>query len=243
MLNNFTCCIVDDEPDAIELLTNRIGLLYKNITVTGTFTHWEQALQNLREQQCDLLFMDISMPGKTGLELLKLLPGLDSEIIFVTAHENYAINAFAFSASGYLLKPVDDAELSAAIDKAIVRIQNKKQARQSKTHAPANEKIGIPSNHGIDYLSVHDILYLESTNKCTKIVTLAGEYTSSHNLGKFQNLIDNHSFFQVHRSFIVNLNRILRYESTGIVIMADKMEIPVSRSVKNEFLNIFNSNY
>jgi two-component system LytT family response regulator len=179
------------------------------------------------------------MPGKSGFELLKLLPGLESEIIFVTAHDNFALSAFSFSATGYILKPIDDRELSAAIDKALERIANKAVASQIRNPpAKFNDKIGVPKNHGIDYISVADILYLESVNKCTQIVTAGGKYTSSSNIGNFRYLVDDYSFFQVHRSYIVNLNCILRYESTGIVIMKDKKEIPVARNARHDFLQV-----
>jgi two-component system LytT family response regulator len=241
MPNSFSCIIIDDEQDAIELLTDRLAHLFKNILVIGTYTDWEKALDGLRTQNCDLLLLDISMPGKNAFELLRLVPNPDCEVIFVTAHENYALDAFAFSTSGYLLKPVDDVELSGAINKAMERIRNKRIARQNTV--PLNDKIGIPNNHGIDYININDILYLESTNKCTKLVTGKSEYISSQNLGKFLHLTESHSFFQVHRSYIINLNSIHRYESSGLVIMSNKKEIPVSRNVKNDFLKLFNSNY
>ena len=242
MHNNCNCFIIDDEQDSIELLSDRLTKLYKNITIADTFTHWEDALAALREQTPDLLFMDISMPGKNSIELLKLLPGLDCEIIFVTAHEQYAIDAFAFATSGYILKPIDDMELSAAINKALGRIKSKKQARQNSNTATI-EKIGISNNHGVDYIDIRDILYLESEQKCTKIVTEKAEYLSSYHLGRYKNLIDKHAFFQVHRSYIVNLNCVLRFESSGYVIMSNKKEIPVSRNVRNEFLDAFNVGY
>ena len=244
MTNNFSCIIVDDEPDAIELLTDRLGRLFKNVIITGTFTYWQDALEVLRTQKVDILMLDISMPGKNAMELLRLLPNLECEIIFVTAHENYALDAFSFSASGYILKPIDDTELATAVSIATGRVQNKKLAKQIHGQSlPVNDKIGIPNNHGIDYINIRDILYLESVNKCTKIVTAHAVFTSSLYLGKFQSLVDHHSFFQVHRSYIVNLNSILRYESSGDIIMSDKKQIPVSRNIKNDFLKIFNSNY
>ena len=239
MFNNFSCIIVDDELDAIELLTFRLKHLYSNVSIMGTYSKWEKALEALRVQKCDLLFMDISMPGKSGINLLKLLPNLDCELIFVTAHDNYALEAYSLSASGYILKPIDDNELSNAVDKAVERTRNKKIAKQAANATLISDKIAIPSSNGIDYLSIKDILYLESTNKCTKIVTNKGELVSTQNLGKYQNLIDHHSFYQVHRSFIINLNCILRYELTGMIIMADNKEIPLSRNVKNDFLKIF----
>lgn len=243
MHDNYTCLIVDDELDAIELLTDKIAHLYKNIRITGTHQHWESALDALREQQCDLVFMDISMPGKNAIELLKLLPGIDIEIIFVTAFEQYALNAFAFSTSGYVLKPIDDEAFAAAVNKAIIRIKNKRLAKKHNSPHPANDRIGIPNNHGIDYVDIKDILYLESVNKCTKIVTAARTYTSLSPLMKFKSHTDHYSFLQVHRSFIVNLSCILRYESSGLIIMSNKQEIPLSRSYKSDFLLKFNNTF
>lgn len=240
MNSNYNCIIVDDEQDAIDLLSYRMELLFDNITIKDTFTNWEDAHKAMRKNKYDILFIDVSMPGKSGFELLKLLPDQESEIIFVTAHDNYALNAFSFAATGYILKPIEDTELSAAINKSIERINNKTLATQSKTSpVKINEKIGIPKNNGIDYISISDILYLESVNKCTLIVTTTGKYTSSANIGTFKYLVDKHPFFQVHRSYIVNLNCILRYESTGTIIMQNKKEIPMSRNIKQEFLQLF----
>ncbi len=242
MPNSFSCIIVDDEQDAVELLTDRIGRLFNNVIISKSCYDWTSALQCLKEKSYDIIFMDINIPGKSGLDLLKLLPNIEGEIIFVTAHEHYALDAFSFSATGYVLKPINDEALYAAINKATGRIENKRLATHPKSNNTSiNSKIGIPNNHGIDYINISEILYLESTNKCTRIVTSKSVYTSTSNIGKFREIIDDESFFQIHRSFVINLNCILRYESTGVVVMTDKMEIPVSRNVKNEFLKIFNS--
>lgn len=120
--NQFTCIIVDDEPKAVELLKKYIHTYHENIKVINTFTNSTTAAMALAEQQVDILFLDISMPGKTGIELLRQLPGLSAEVIFVTAYPEYALNAFEFSPTGYLLKPIDVNELQKAVDKAIERI-------------------------------------------------------------------------------------------------------------------------
>jgi two-component system LytT family response regulator len=241
MSRKINCVIVDDEQDAIDLLSFRIGQLYGNINISDTFQHWQAALAALRTNKYDLLFIDISMPGKNGLDLLKLLPGIDCEIIFVTAHDNYALKAFSFAATGYILKPIDDQELSAAVDRALERITHKTLAAQNqKGSSVVNEKIRIPGKQGIDYVNVNDILYLESINKCTQIATSNGKYLCSTNLGTYKYLTDGGTFFQVHRSFIINLNCITRYESGGVVIMQDKKEVPVARNIRHDFLRLFN---
>jgi two-component system LytT family response regulator len=241
MSRKINCVIVDDEQDAIDLLSFRIGQLYGNINISDTFQHWQAALAALRTNKYDLLFIDISLPGKIGLDLLKLLPGIDCEIIFVTAHDNYALKAFSFAATGYILKPIDDQELSAAVDRALERITHKTLAAQNqKGSSVVNEKIRIPGKQGIDYVNVNDILYLESINKCTQIATSNGKYLCSTNLGTYKYLTDGGTFFQVHRSFIINLNCITRYESGGVVIMQDKKEVPVARNIRHDFLRLFN---
>ncbi|MBX2905923.1 MAG: response regulator transcription factor [Taibaiella sp.] len=243
MNSNYTCAIVDDEPDAIELLKQRIGLLYPNIQVKGTFLHWQEAVGALQTHKYDILFSDISMPGKNGLDILKMLPDLDCEIIFVTAHEDYALKAFSFAASGYVLKPIDDGELQAAIARSIERVMNKSLARESqKMSTVAQEKLKIPGRNSIDYVNVADILYLESVNKCTQIIGAGFKYLSSANLGNYKYLTESKMFFQVHRSFIVNLNAVTRYSNDGAVIMTDGKEIPVARSSRQDFLSAFEKN-
>ena len=235
MKNNFACIIVDDEPKSIGLLTECLKSLYNNIEIAGAYTSWSTALPALRTKECDILFLDVSMPGKTGMELLSLVHDIDYEIIFITAHSEYALSAFKFSASGYVLKPIDDKELTIAVDKAIERIQYKKLAKHNSLPATGS-KIGIPNNKGIDYVSVDDILYLEATNSCTKVVTKTSEITSSYSLNRFRVIVEKHSFYQVHRSYMANLNYITRYSANGIVVMANGDELPVSKNVREDFL-------
>ena len=237
----FNCVIVDDEPDAIELLASRLNKLYENINITATYSNWQDALQALRKTQFDILFMDISIPGKSGINILKLVPDLDYEIIFVTAHDNYAIDAFNLSATGYILKPVDDAELMQAVDKAQERALFKRQARVAEASVKQlrADKVAIPHYSGFDYLSYNDIIFLESVNKLTRVVTINDEINSTLGLARFQFLIDEYSFFQAHRSFIINLNHVLRYEASGIIVMKNKAEIPLSRSARPDFLSIY----
>lgn len=239
---HFTCAILDDEPDAIELLISRLERLFPNAEVRDTFSNWEDAFLALRRKKYDLLFTDISMPGKNGLELLSLLPDLDCEIIFVTAHDTYALKAFAFAASGYLLKPVDDAELLAAVTRTLDRIKLKKLADQaSKTQGRQEARLRIPGNNGADFVHISDVVYLESVNKCTRIVTTTKQYTSSYNIGTFKFLEDDHSFVQVHRAFIVNLDHVTRYEG-GQLYMKDQTVIPVARASRQNLQQVLGGN-
>jgi len=240
MKNKTTCIIIDDEPKAIELLVESLHALYSDIEIVNTYTSSTQALIALRSSHCDIVFMDISMPGKNGMELLKLAPELKSEVIFITAHSEYALNAFKFSAAGYILKPIDDADIVVAVDNALERVKYKKLAKQHPEVSP-KPKIGVPNNKGIDYVALDEILYFESVNKYTNVVLKDKEIVSSYNLGKYKTLTEGHFFHQVHRSYIVNLNCIIRYESSGVLIMSNKKEIPISKTEREDFLKIFNT--
>lgn len=228
--------IIDDEPKAIDLLRSRLKVLFPDMTILGTYTNWETGLEAVRSLPLNLLFLDVSMPGKSGVDFLKLFPAIPFQVIFITAHSEFALQAIKFSAAGYVLKPIDDVELSFAVNKAIENINHK---AVDPPPAGTRIKIGIPNIKGVDYLNSDDILYFESVNKYTKVVT--GDYSimSSYNLGEFKKIIDGDVFFQAHRSYIVNLRHVKRFETSGTLIMADNMQIPVSKNVKSEFLAAF----
>ncbi len=242
MINSVSCIIIDDEDYAIGLLSESLKELYSNIKIVKTFTTWKDGLEALRTMKVDIVFLDISIGGKNGLDILKIVPTLDSEIIFVTAYAEYALEAFKFSATGYIVKPIGDTELIKAVDKALERLHNKKMASQYKgTGVQLNTKIGIPSGKGVSYFDVDDIIYFEAVNNYTKVVTKNTELISSYNIGKFTSILEGMPFFHVHRSFIVNLNYVSRFEAVGAVIMINKKEIPVSRNSRDEFLKLFTS--
>lgn len=242
MLREIKCIIIDDEAKAVELLHERVQILFPNIRFVGLFTEWKKALEVMHKEEVHLVFMDISMPEKNGIDFLKLFPEMPFQVIFVTAHSEYALEAIKFSAVGYVLKPIDDYELSFAINKAIDRIKGVQEAKKPflpDNMPPGNLKIGIPNLKGIDYLNASEILYFESVNKYTKVVTKTYSIVSSYNLAEFKKLVDDSSFFQVHRSYIVNLHSIKRYETSGTVVMDDNMQIPVSKNIRNDFIAVF----
>jgi len=246
MSRDIKCIIIDDEPKAIDLVKQRLGILFPDIQIAGTFTEWEKGLDALKNTAVDILFLDISMPQKSGLDLLKLFPKINFQVIFITAHSNFAVDAIKFSAVGYVLKPIDDYELSFAVNKALERIDASSvpvvmPSSDNKQIANGSIKIGIPNLKGIDYINSGDILYFESVNKYTKVVTREHSLLSSYNLGEFKKLVENDHFFQVHRSYVINLLRVRRYETSGTVVMEDNMQIPVAKTIRTEFLNIFST--
>ena len=239
--NHYRCIIVDDEPKAVELLQDSIEELYSNVQVVESYNDWKSALQAMKANEYDIVFLDISMPQKNGMDLLALLPELKSEVVFVTAHSEHAIDAFNFGATGYILKPINDTLLYKTINKAIERINHKRAAASGVTIQPMHSnKIGIPSQKGVDYIDVNDILYLESINRYTSVVLKNDKLLSSYSIGKYRPMLDDYSFCQVHRSFIVNLSHVKRYEHPGNLHMSNGIIIPVSRQHKDELARMMN---
>jgi two-component system LytT family response regulator len=237
-MNNFTCIIVDDEPQAIELLADSLRMLNQNVDIIATYTSWNRALEGLRAQACDIIFMDISVQNRNGMDLLRCIPNLQSEVIFVTAYADHALEAFEFPASGYLVKPLIEADLAKVLDRAISRVMNKRQAppaeRERFTH-----KIGIPDQKAINYIKTNDIVYLEAVNTYTNVFTSDKTIVSSYNIGKFRQMLDEKIFFQVHRSYIVNLEHVTRYEADGTVILSNGKSLPVAKNAREPFLKLF----
>lgn len=234
-MSTYTCIIIDDENKAIELLSDTIKELYDNIEIIGTYTSWKEAVIALKKGNYDLLFLDVSMPEKTGFDLLAFVPNIKSEIIFVTAHAEFALDAFNYPASGYVLKPVEDVALSKAIDKALNRIE--KAGNNSETIKTT--KVTIPNKKGLDFVEQDEVVFLEALAKNTRIKKKDGEIISTQAFGTFRDGLNYTPFYQVHRSFIINIHNITRYESTGIVIMNDGTEIPVAKSVREDFIKLF----
>ncbi len=239
MKQNISCIIIDDEPHAIEALSDSLAIVNKEIVVIGTYTSWSIAFEALRSIKVDLIFLDISIQGKNGMELLNGIPNLESEVIFVTAYSNYAVRAFKYAASGYILKPIDEVDLASAVDTAIGRIMQRRNANKNAMPHSLNNKVGIPDNKSIHYINTDDIVYLEADNSYTNVIARNLSITSAYNIGKFKSLLDDTMFYQVHRSYIVNLNCVIRYDTSGIAIMENGKEIPVSKNYRDIFTKLF----
>ncbi|MCB9046028.1 MAG: response regulator transcription factor [Chitinophagales bacterium] len=238
MPGSITCVIVDDEVKAGQLLADMLLQLYPEICLLGVYNTWDSALAGIRANKPNVLFLDISMPEKTGFELLELLPENQSEVIFVTAHPEFALDAFNFDVCDYILKPASHKKLLNSVSRAIKRLENKGLIQKESNHGALSSKIGVPDQSGVKYINVDDILFLESVNGCAKVVMKEGHIVSSYHLSRFYEVLNKRSFVQVHRSYIVNVAHVTRYDSSGTVIMDNDISIPVSRNHKDNFLKI-----
>ncbi|MES2773309.1 MAG: LytTR family DNA-binding domain-containing protein [Bacteroidota bacterium] len=197
----------------------------------------------------DLVFLDVQMRGETGFDLLDKTGPVNFGIIFTTAHSEFAVKAFRYSAMDYLLKPLDAEEFKTATEKAILRIQSHQQPaveqieflKQLKSTHKIPEKLTIPTTEGFLLVAIQDILYCHAVSNYTEFhFGNHQKILSSYTLGYYSELLSDHHFFRIHRSYLVNLSHIKMYKrgDGGVVVMNNDEEIEVSRSHKEAFLKI-----
>ena len=239
--------LVDDEPDGIRTLQKMLERHCPEVTVVATCNSAATALGQIALLKPDLLFLDIQMPGKSGLDLLVELPEKDFEVVFVTAYNEYMLQALQYSAADYLLKPVDEERLVEAVQRVgRKREEGKKEERTnalmynlSRAGNPAEMRLVLPTTKGFIVLKLEEILFAEAERSYT-VFHLEGsrKVLVSRPLVDYENLLADTSFLRVHKSFLINLLHVKEYHrgEGGQVIMSNNAEIEVSRRRKEAFL-------
>jgi two-component system LytT family response regulator len=239
--------IIDDETHCIDHLS---GLLSEccgpMIRLAGSARTVEEGWRKILELRPQLVFLDIQLQDKTSFELLDRFPVIDFEIIFVTAYEKYAIRAFKFSAIDYLLKPVDPDDLRQAVARLQQRRSKEEISKRFETLAynlrnghVLPKRITVPTMKGLEFLPVQEIVRCESHINYTSIFLTNGQkLTVARTLKEFEELLEEHNFFRVHNSHLINLAWIKSYNKGkgGSVSMTDNTEIEVSTRRKEELL-------
>lgn len=237
--------IVEDETNARDLLTH-LCVKYCNLEIVGTADNIEDGEKLLRALKPEILFLDISLPGKNGFELLKRIQPLESQVIFVTAYNQFAIQAIKVSAVDYLLKPIEINELKSAVKKAVYNVQQKKINQQLNAlienmgAMPGNRKIAIPESNGMQYIEIMEIIRLKAMGRYTEVYLKSGKkMVVSRNLGEFEILLNPHEFIRVHHSHLINAKHVVAFEKSngGHLKMTDGSTVEVSRRKKDELFN------
>ena len=240
--------IVDDEPKARKNLLNLLTEYCPNVDIINAVGTVDDAVDVINQNDIDLLFLDIEMDGETGFDLLERFEEIDFTIIFITAHDEYALKAFKFSAIDYLLKPVDIDDLKGAVDKVESRkhiTSNKAQLDylmdQLKTNQPP-PKLIVHTSESLVFVDFVDIMRCESDEGYTTVhLVNAKPILSSKNIKYFEDLLETRSFFRIHRSHLINLRMVKEYikNDGGYVVMKDNAILPVSRRKRQEFLDTY----
>ncbi len=241
--------IIDDSSQARKLLRLMLMELSPEVKVLGEAENVEEGLRLIEKERPDAIFLDIEMPGKTGLQLAEILleRNFTGNIVFTTAYNAYAIKAFRLSAIDYLLKPIQEDQLLEAVEKLQEEKQNRDNANRLKAlsenlREERGEVLCIPTQHGFEYLPLEEIEYLEADGSYVKIYCVNNRSkTVSKNLKYFERaLTDCTNFVRTHRSFLVNLDFVTNYSKSdgGYLTLKRNVQIPVSRERKQAIQDI-----
>lgn len=224
------CITVDDDP----LSRETIGLLIEKtplLELVGSFPDEKEGMAFLEKEQVDIVFLDIEMPGMTGLEMIEQMDA-HPEVILITSNESYAIKAFEYSVTDYLVKPVEFERFKAATDKAIENLQVHEFNRMS------GDSFYIKTGSKIKKLNLQDIHFIEALADYVIINTEQKKYIVHSTMKALEKRLPEKMFCRVHRSYIISLKHIDTIEETGIITMTKK--IPISLSYKPDFMKRLN---
>ncbi|MBL7701747.1 MAG: response regulator transcription factor [Ferruginibacter sp.] len=241
--------LVDDEMNNLENLKFLLENDCTGVEVAGMALNGAQAREWLAQNKADVVFLDISMPAETGFEMLEKIPEHNFRVIFVTAHNEFAMQAIKASAVDYLLKPVNISELQQAVSKLQAGFNNNQFLKQNqelishlvKNFTPGQNmvKIALPQLGGISFLDVNEIISLQADSNYTIIHKQDMQKSVvTRTLKDFEDILDASQFVRIHKSHIVNLRYITEYSTVdgGIVKMNDGNVWSISRRQLDMFL-------
>jgi two-component system LytT family response regulator len=248
-MKKFTSIVVDDIPEALELLCHDIERNHVDIEIIGKATSVISAAKLLQKNHPDILFLDIMLGDGTGFDILEIVPHLQSKIIFVTASDEYAIKAFKFAAIDYVLKPYSNEDLANSIKKATEQIQpNKEQIAvlQESIKNPNRipQKISLHTLEKIIVVHLSEIIRCKSDNNYTTFHLENGQkILVSKTLKYYADMLKEHQFLRVHQSHLINTKYIKEFIKSdgGYLVLKDKSNVPVSVRKRNEVIETLNN--
>jgi len=237
--------IVEDEKTSREILNNYLVKYCPTVEVVGEAENIEEALVLIRNNELDLVFLDVEMPYGNAFDLLDRVGDVNFETVFVTAYNQYAMEALNQHAAYYLLKPISIDELIKAVD-FVTEIKEKENQFSNEVltpkHSTANERISIPIQSGFELLDTQSILYCKADDNYTHFfLNNEKSILVSKTLGFFEKQLIDKGFFRIHKSFLINLNAITSYHKGkgGTVVLSNGKSLPVASSKKAAFLSFF----
>lgn len=241
---NLRAILVEDEENSREILRNYLSKYCPKVQLLGEASNVEEALVLIRNNDLDLVFLDVEMPYGNAFDLLDKVGDRQFETVFVTAYNHYAIDALNAHASYYLLKPISIDKLIEAVD-YVSEIKEKENSLQNAVLKPVQGqvtgKITIPLQNGFEVLQIEDILYCQADDNYTNIFLKDKKRLVSKTLKYFEDTLNGSGFARVHKSYLVNVNAITEYKKGkgGSVVLSNGKQIMVSPSKKKELLAYF----
>ena len=229
--------IIDDEELARENLSGILNEHFPSLNVIGEADSVDSGIDLLTHKKVDLVFLDINLFDGSGFTILQSLKNVDFQVVFVTAYNDFAIQAFRVNALDYILKPINIDELGQAVAKAIANFENKATnwINESVNNGFENQRLAIKENHGIRFVDITDIAYCKADSNYSEIYLKSGErILSSRTLKEYAEILENYDFYRIHHSHIINLSivkRIIKQDGIFVELMEGKI-LEVSRRRK-----------
>jgi two-component system LytT family response regulator len=238
--------IIDDENRTRELIAKMITSFGLDIEAIPAGENVQSGIKAIEEIKPDIVFLDIQMPDGTGFDLLRSVKNKNFEVVFITAHEEFAIKAIKFSALDYLLKPIDPSELRAAVERAIKAVDDKKEdsqfeALQHNIQPSQKRRLVLKTQESVYVVELHEIIRCEADRNYTSFFLVGGKkILVSKTLKEYETLLSSHNFLRVQQSHLINLDYVDRYDkgNGGSVVMKDGSEVPLSPAKREIFFKI-----
>jgi DNA-binding LytR/AlgR family response regulator len=223
------CLLIDDEPPALKVLSRYIDAI-NGLEIAGQCKNAIEALDILHQKTVDVIFLDIKMPHIIGTDFLKNLSH-PPKVIFVTAYREYAVDGFELDAVDYLVKPVSFERFFKAITK-LNRLMGQETVAITNNEAPKSASfIYLKVDRDMKKVFVNDIEYIESWKDYIKVFLAGGEsFLAKQSISAMENLLSEHKFIRVHRSYMVSFDKISGYN--GASVQLARREIPIGRLYK-----------
>jgi DNA-binding LytR/AlgR family response regulator len=230
------CLIVDDEPIAQDILESYIGKV-EGLELVGKCNNAMEAINLLRQEKVDLMFLDIQMPGLSGISMLKTLKD-PPRVIFTTAYREYAVESYELDVMDYLLKPIPFERFLTAVNKYF---QEQTTPATPATGSDTDDYLFLSVDKRMVKVIIGEILYIESQRDYIRIVTTGDELLVHRNISFAEDRLPQDKFIRIHRSFMVAIDRIEAYSSSSVTIGGK--DIPIGRNYKNEVLEVLSRRF
>ena len=219
---------------------------YPQISLDTTKHDPISILNTVENDKPDLIFFELTKADLTCARLFFQLNLEGVDYVIVSPNQENAYEAIRFNATGFVLKPIDPIDFLNTLQRVIKNITRKRELESNRkllqklnTRLSNNDKIGIPTMDGFDFVRIEDIVRCEAMQRCTLVITENRKsIVSSYNLGEFRKLLEPFGFFSSHKSHLINLNHIREYSREGSILMNDHTSVPVSRRKRGDFLKV-----
>ena len=226
--------LIDDEPKAIQTLQLMLEKYCPEVLVVNSYSGINEIIENPISEQIDVVFLDINFGKYSGFDMIKKVNFNDAAIVFVSAHDNYGIEAIKNRAFDYLVKPIDPTELINTVNKLIQEITKSVRSIEPVS----NPHLLIPVKNSYVRVYAQEIYFVEADGAYSKVYEKEAVYFTSKSIKFFEDLLPSELFFRVHNSYLVNISLIksIRMGRDQPIILMNNKEVPVSRNKRKELM-------